>query len=422
MKITGLITEYNPFHNGHFYHIEEALRITGADAAVVVMSGDYVERGTPALMPKHLRTRAALLAGAGAVIELPVCYACGSAEYFAGGAVSLLAKLGCVDSICFGSECGELAPLLKAAHVLAEEPEAFRLSLKEHLKQGMSFPLARQEALLSYMGADADAAMLSSPNNILGIEYLKALQKLGHPMKAYTIRRVGAGYHDDILCGAMSSASAIRRQFQSISEAAPDTAQPPKELLSFLADAVPEDTRAIFHEHYGRRYPIFEDDFSLLLRYRLLMESPERLVTYADMTPELANRIYRNLNHYESFSQFAGLLKTRELTRTRISRSLLHVLLGLKKERLEAYRAGGWNHYARLLGFRMDQKEMLTQIQKSGDIPLLTKLTKTQSLSPLGKEMLAFDIRASELYETVAADKYRQPFLSEYQKQIIKVL
>ena len=150
MKIVGLITEYNPFHNGHLYHIKESLRVTGADAAVVVMSGDYVQRGTPAIMPKRIRAEMALMCGAGAVFELPVCYATGSAELFALGSVSLLESLGIVDSICFGSECNDLPILEQLAELLLEEPEAYQILLKDYLKQGMSFPRARQEAILSY--------------------------------------------------------------------------------------------------------------------------------------------------------------------------------------------------------------------------------------------------------------------------------
>ena len=147
MKIVGLITEYNPFHNGHLYHIEEAKRITGSDAAVVVMSGDYVQRGTPAFMPKRLRAEMALRCGVGAVFELPVCYATGSAEYFALGAVSLLDMLGIVDCICFGSECDDLEAMSRAADILLKEPKEYQALLRSSLKEGNPFPAARQKAL-----------------------------------------------------------------------------------------------------------------------------------------------------------------------------------------------------------------------------------------------------------------------------------
>ena len=150
MKIVGLITEYNPFHNGHKYHIEMAKKITGADAVIAVMSGNYVQRGTPAIIPKHLRCLAALQNGVDMVVELPSLYALGSAELFAFGAVSLLDSLGCVDALCFGSECGNIGPLWEAASILADEPQKYRENLRSHLKSGLSFPAARAKALSSW--------------------------------------------------------------------------------------------------------------------------------------------------------------------------------------------------------------------------------------------------------------------------------
>ena len=190
MKIVGLITEYNPFHNGHLYHIEKAKEITGADSVIVVMSGNYVQRGAPAIMPKHLRAEVALEAGVDVLMELPVCYATGSAEYFAAGAISLFERLGCVDSICFGSECGDYGLLARVAHILADEPEGYRQALKDLLKSGMSFPLARQKALKDYLEDDSLDSVLEQPNNILGIEYIKALYQRKSPMKSYTIKRM----------------------------------------------------------------------------------------------------------------------------------------------------------------------------------------------------------------------------------------
>lgn len=175
MKIVGLITEYNPFHNGHLYHMQKAKEITGADSVIAVMSGNYVQRGAPAIMPKHLRAEMALEAGIPLVLELPVCYASGSAEYFADGAISLFEKLGCIDSICFGSECGDYYLLEKVAHVTADEPEAYKQTLQDALKQGLSFPLARQAALKAYFQDPSLDDILEQPNNILGIEYIKAL-------------------------------------------------------------------------------------------------------------------------------------------------------------------------------------------------------------------------------------------------------
>ena len=172
MKIVGLITEYNPFHNGHKYHIEKAKEITGADYVIAVMSGNFVQRGAPAILPKHLRTAMALDGGCDMVIELPVCYATGSAEYFASGAISILDNLGCVDVVCFGSECGNYEILETIARILVNEPLEYKELLQTYLKQGNSFPVARQQALKNYFHDDVLDAVLESPNNILGIEYI----------------------------------------------------------------------------------------------------------------------------------------------------------------------------------------------------------------------------------------------------------
>ena len=187
MKIVGFIAEYNPFHNGHFYHIQKALEVTEADAAIVVMSGDFVQRGAPAILPKRFRARAALECGVAAVFELPVCYATSSAELFALGAVSLLNQLGVVGSICFGSECGDLQILQQLADILCEEPAPYQDSLKEYLKKGLSFPAARQLAVSAYFAErhlPDCSSLLNEPNNILGIEYLKALKKNRQPYAA----------------------------------------------------------------------------------------------------------------------------------------------------------------------------------------------------------------------------------------------
>lgn len=216
MKTVGLITEYNPFHNGHLYHIEKAKELTGADRVIVIMSGDYVQRGTPAVLSKHSRAHMALLNGASVVLELPVCYSCASAEFFAKGAVSVLDGLGCIDALCFGSECGNLEHLTSIAHLLSAEPETYRHHLQSSLKNGMSFPAARCHALKKMTGDAYASQILSDPNNILGIEYLKALKKLNSPIVPFTLKREFSGYHDTELHDCSSSASAIRKVLMNI--------------------------------------------------------------------------------------------------------------------------------------------------------------------------------------------------------------
>ena len=393
MKIVGLIAEYNPFHNGHLYHIRKAKEITGADAVLVIMSGNYVQRGTPAIMPKHLRAQVALESGVAAVFELPVCYATGSAEYFATGAVSLLNHLGCVDA----------------------------------LRKGLSFPRARQQALSSYLKDENVDQVLDEPNNILGIEYIKALYQTGSLIKGYTIQRKESGYHDRDLSGNYSSASAIRRllaQAGSSIHLRSDSIydEPPlSDVLTRLEDQVPSACIDLLRDTHLIRYPVYANDFSLLLKYRLTNETSDSLMKYLDITEDLANRIMNHIDDLISYEQFCDLLKSRDLTYTRISRSLLHILLRIKTADMLDYQAHGNCQYARLLGFRMDQSSVLTILKQTSRIPLITKLTQTDSLSETGLSMLRTDIQAANLYESVLTDKFKIPFFNEYRQQIIRV-
>lgn len=413
MKTVGLITEYNPFHNGHAYHIEKAKMLTGADRVIVVMSGDFVQRGAPAVMPKHLRTESALLSGASLIIELPVCFATGSAEYFAQGSISLLNQLGCIDSICFGSECGDLHLLKEIAQILADEPIEYQTALKQALKEGASFPAARQEALNIY--SDKYSEILASPNNILGIEYLKALAKIHSKMEPFTIKRIGAGYHDMDIDGQFSSATAIRSDIYQLADVNSSSESLP---LTHIQTQVPSSCHELMKKNYQTRYPVKADDFSLLLKAKLLSETAGSLSHYLDMSPELANRILRLRNDYLSFEQFCDLLKTKELTRSRISRSFIHVLLRITNDWLTAIKAPA--PYARILGFRRDHADLLGILKRTSGIPLITSPARAV-LADTAYQMLELDIYASDLYESVITDLYGTPFHNELTKQIIKI-
>ncbi len=417
MKIVGLIAEYNPFHNGHQYHIEKAREITGADAVIVIMSGNFVQRGTPAIMPKHLRAEAALKGGASVVIELPVCYATASAEFFAYGAISILDKLGCVDSICFGSECGNIEVLQDLAKIIHEEPKQYKDSLNLFLRQGNTYPLARQKAIKDFLKSNVADSILGEPNNILGIEYLKALYRLGSKMKPYTIQRISSHYHDEYLKETYSSASAIRKAIN----------EPAKFDEFHWRSQVPDSCALLYQEKYQLRYPVYANDFSLLLKYKLLRENKESLMEYSDISEELANRILNKLNEFVSYEQFCELLKTKEVTYTRVSRALLHILLDIKDEDMTEV------EYARVLGFRIADSEVLSWIKKQASIPLVTKLaavdninatflsSDVDTLSKIRQTMLLQDIYVSNLYESVVTNKFSTRFINEFEQQIVRL-
>lgn len=427
MKIVGLIAEYNPFHNGHLYHITKAKEVTGADAAIVIMSGDYVQRGVPAIMPKRLRAEMALKCGAAAVFELPVCYATGSAELFAEGAVSFLEALNVVDFLCFGSESNDLEGLQQIAHFFLEEPDDYQRELQKNLKSGMSYPRARQEALSSCTETENLSSLLSDPNNILGIEYLKALKKLNSHIVPYTIKRHGAHYHDEMPHPVNSSATAIRSLLAYAgSMVHTDTFHTFEnstfnQILGELEDQVPSNCLELLKDYHRINYPVYQNDFSLLLKYKLLNKTPETLLRYMDVSDELAHRICAQLNHYFNYKQFCELLKTREITQTRINRALLHIMLGIKKNAVCWYSQNGYHNYAHLLGFRKDSEKVISTIAKNSQIPLLTKLYAPNSLSEAGRKMLTQDILASNLYTSVITDKYKTAYENEYHQGILKV-
>lgn len=414
MKTVGIIAEYNPFHNGHAYQIQKAKERTGADYCIVVMSGDFVQRGAPAIMNKHLRAESALRNGADLVLELPVYYALGSAEYFASGAVALLDKLGVTDTLCFGSECGDISLLSAFASELLSESDCFKSELNRNLKRGMSYPSARYAAMaVSSPQLAAHMDIPNSPNNILGIEYCKALQKRKSSITPCTVLRNGASYQETGLSTDYSSALAIRNALQNSGD------------LSVIKGHVPASVYALFEKHYGVDCPVLSEDFSMLLHYELLSLQPEGYQAYPDIDIQLSERISGLLPQYRDYTSFCDLLKTKSLTYTRISRSLMHILLHMNREELSAYCQEDYIFYARILGFRKDASTLLSAIKSQTSIPLISKLADADRLlTPLGMQMLEKDIYASHVYEMVAQHKFHTPSLAasnEYRRQIVKI-
>lgn len=409
MKAAGIIAEYNPFHNGHSYHIQKVKELTGADYIVVVMSGDFTQRGIPALINKHSRAKMALKAGADLVFELPSYYATGSAEYFASGAIALLDKLGIIDCICFGSECGDIQILTDIAKLLNNETTQLSETIQARIRQGLSFPLARAEAIGelvpdSYKHVEA----LSSPNNILGIEYIKALLKRNSSITPYTNFRMGAGYHDKMLSESMSSALSIR---QSLLE---------NNSLDMIVSSVPDYVFSIMQKHFMKTFPIYNDDISLILKYKLLLDESNGYTDYVDISEDLSAKIKKNLKKYKNFSQFCDLLKSKDITYARVSRCLSHILLNHKKSNLQYYIEHDYIFYARILGLRKNATELMSALKLHAEVPIISKMADAKKiLSPIGIEMLEEDIRSSQIYDSIISDKFNVKSIHEYSKEII---
>ena len=436
MKTAGIIAEYNPFHKGHEYQIRYTKEKLKADYVIVAMSGDYVQRGTPALISKHARAEMALRCGADLVLEMPVSVSTASAEAFAMGGVSLLDGLGVVDMLCFGSESGEISALKELAEILVEEPEEYKKLLKSFLSEGLTFPAARSQALTEYFknprnfnGDDFDGVLtpllnevtqiLNTPNNILGIEYCKALLRLNSKIRPVTIRREGMGYHESALPARDRDTEALSQTLQSPTDFFASATAIRNLILQdspdpdTLASQIPEQAFSVFQKAVNSGEFLTESSLDSILSYCLMKENGKNLSSYMDVSEDLARRIINQQNLLLSFSQSVSVLKTRELTQTRIQRALLHIILNI-------HTAPTQIPFARVLGFRRESGELLSQIKQHSRIPLITKLADAQNLlDSEGNQILSETVFSSNLYEKLLCLKTGKKFCHESQKQLI---
>ena len=399
IKAAGVIAEFNPFHQGHAFLMDEIRRRVGADYIIVVMSGDFVQRGAPAILPKRLRAAMALAAGADLVLELPVEVSTGSAEYFARGGVRLLDSLGVAEWLCFGVETCDPEGMRYLADLLGNEPEALSKEIAAGVKNGRPFPIARRNAIRSWLhaeGRDAEesaAFLMDTPNNLLGIEYMKAIRYYDSPIVPICIRRQGAGYHETGLTpSGLPSATALRAKMET------------NPALSELAGYLPESACLVLSEfiQLGGCY-ISPSDFDTLLGYRLLCESEETLQSYFDVAPGLANRIEKFKFDYRGFSSFAANLKSRELTLTRVQRALLHILLGIERPLEETC-------FARVLGIGNRSGPLLHAIGQKARIPLETRPKTPEQRKEFEKSCFASNLYQQILCRKTHAGKMRHDY------------
>lgn len=404
MKAVGIIAEYNPFHNGHAYLIKQARKQTDADAVIVIMSGSFVQRGEPAIFDKYTRTRAALACGADLVLELPVWCATASAELFAAGAVAQLTAAGC-DFLCFGSECGNLSLLQQVAKLLAEEPPAYRDHLQTALRTGLSYPAAVMKAASHTIEghwalSDQLPALLSSPNNLLSIEYLKAIYRQHSSMQPVTIQRIGQGYHDTTPTEPYSSASAIRNYLHTSDS---DSTTVENQTFSELSQWMPPEALSCIQPAQA----LMADDFSGLLDYRRCYT--DDFTKWAGFSPALSNRLLALEHTPVALTEVAAQLKTKQYTYSHISRALFHMLLDIRYTDLEAAEAVGYTPYLRVLGIRREMTGLLRQISRNTDIPLINKVADA-----LPDRLFQLDLQASHLYRSVLYHKTRVLLPDEY--------
>lgn len=418
MKVAAVIAEYNPFHTGHQYHLQKTRQLTGADYILVIMSGDFVQRGAPALFNKYIRTRMALLGGADAVIELPALYASSSAEYFAQGAVSLIQRLGIVDTLSFGSESGTPEDFTRtAAELLSLEHKSAPL-LRSMLKDGLSYPLAKEKLLREYTSSARDTEYLpAGPNNILGVEYCKALLSQNSSITPFTVTRQGSDFHDTALLdspSAFPSASGIR---SFVNENLLDFSDEVRTERAFekISGYIPSETYSLFCNAVRTGSFLTEDDLSDMLHYKLLCEKENGFSAYLDCTPDLSDKIVRNLPEYAGYTSFCRLLKSKDLTYTRISRMLLHILLDLKTPDFykDSYETREYFlPYGRLLGFRKSASALLSALRKNSSIPLITKLADAKiGFTGSALDFFKKELLYASIYEAASASKQNRMHL-----------
>lgn len=387
-RVLGIIGEYNPFHNGHLYHIAKSKQETGAQYVVCVISGSFVQRGDTSIINKWAKAKMALANGADLVLELPTVYSISSAENFAEGAIKILNSLKLVDTISFGMEAKDIAILNNIANVLYTEPREYTTMLIHELNKGNSFPKARENALMMYLNdIKKYANVLSGSNNILGIEYLKALKKTKSEMTPVGIRREKVLYNDENMVDEFASATAIRkmlktRQFDDVRNAMPRTSY-----------------RILGEELKQGHYVIDLSKFEKEILYTLRSMSQEKIANLPDVSEGLDATIKNAANSCNTLEDLINIIKSKRFTQTRIQRILLYALLGIDKKKMNTSRK--IEPYARVLGVSAKGKELLSEIvsvnPKINMITSVKKYIDTVSNKNL-KEMLQTDIYATNVY------------------------
>ncbi len=394
MKITGLITEYNPFHNGHAYHLAQAKALTAADCTVAVMSGHFLQRGEPAIVDKWTRAEMAVRCGVDLVVELPTYFATASAEQFAYGAVNLLSRLG-VDNICFGSESGDIKQLSKVAGVLAMPDADFAEQLRRHLDAGAGYHKAIELALSN---TEVNGFTFSA-NNILAIEYLKAALKINNAPKMVTLKRCGSAYNDSEMQGHFSSASAIRRQLER-----------PLIDWQLVESAMPADS---FRLLYNSHFYVSLNDLKALIYTVLLHLGKVQLASIRGFSEGLENRLLDHLSNIGSVTDLVDAASSKRYPKTRIQRLLINSLLGIRQ--IDCEQIDEQADYARILAFNDMGRKAIKHFKKHSDLVLFTNLGRDLKKYRRPNRLIELDVKATSIYAQVnravqiRADYLHQP-------------
>ncbi len=387
-KVLGIVGEYNPFHNGHLYHLEQAKKKTHSNYTVAVMSGNFTQRGSTSLIDKWSKAEAAIKSGIDLIIELPVIYATSSAENFADGAIKILNSLKVVDYISFGAENSDLETLKQISDILDTEPREYKSVLTRELKTGISFPKARENALMTYLGGDKKYEnIISSPNNILGVEYLKALKNQKSKIEPVAIERYEAGYNDNTYTDNIASATAIRNIVKNGG-------------FDILRKLLPPDSYTILMENIkqGHIVPdlsVFEKEIIFNLRYMSL----EEIADLPDVSEGLESAIKKAADSCNNLEDFFNIIQSKRYTNTRIQRILLYSLLGItKREMLISKKT---MPYVRVLGLNKRGKYLISEIAKANpklEIVTSVKRFLDSNVNKNLKTMIDIDNFSTDVY------------------------
>ncbi len=385
MSITGIVCEFNPFHNGHKYLIDGVRRDLNPDAVVCVMSGNFVQRGAPALADKYARARSALVCGADLVLELPVIYAVAPAFEFADGAIKLMGGLGCVTDLAFGCENADYRYFEMAGLLLSKEDDDFRKDLKNRLAEGVSYAAAMSESIFARI-PDLPSDFLKGPNNLLGMEYARANIKYGAGLKLHPYLRVRAGHNDMNVEGNVTSATSIRKLIFDNNGNNSYVDYMPKQSFEALLKTKLWNLKA-------------EKRLFDIIRYLLTVKDSEELKDVFEVSEGLENKLKDAVTEAKSTDELILRVKSKRYTYARISRILMHLLMDIKAGNFQEAQASGL--YARPLAFNEKGASVLKNIKKIASLPIYTNLSRNVPENAPERKLLKYDIKASDIYSVL---------------------
>ncbi len=414
MKNIAIIAEYNPFHNGHMYHLNKAKELTGADYSIALMSGSFLQRGTTAMWDKYTRASMATSSGVDLVLELPFVYATGSAKDFATGAVCILDKLNTIQYLCFGAETDDITLLSDVAEVINTEPPIYQKVLTDAISKGISYPQARAKGIIASLGCDNPdiADIINQPNNILAIEYIAALKRIDSSIEPIIIKRKSSMYHDETLYGSISSATAIRAGISTD---------------SFHMDTIKNDIPAavyqILKDKYLTSWPITSKLLTPYLQSCLL--NPIKFSEICDISEDFANKLLK-LTPLTSYEDAIDTLSSKDLTGTRINRNLIHLILNYKNLHRRLFIDNGYGLYASILSLKKASSQLIKTINQDSSIPIITKKADFEKYLlnypdiniDIAKIMWEYDMKATNLYNCLVYNSYRTKLPNDYNTQI----